>query len=234
MPQRPAEIPCEDSRLRGDQGSGRRLLQYVKPYLIGLSIILLFGFVLIQGVTLLAFGVLDGREGAADRVEDNRINALIPWSKVMGVRSQALVESTAFKAMLGAGVPFFDRIKPDLEALLAIRPMLGRYWVLFAEARMAEGEPVFRALPAFEMAELTAPYERQVMIERIRFGLGVWELLLSGSRARIVSNLIAIKPYGDETARTILGLKNERVRADVRTRLEQAGADVTWLEQLGL
>jgi len=217
---------------------GGRLLQYLKGFLRGLPIILLSGFLVIEGTKFFAFAALNGPEGASIRVEDNGANALIPWTKVAGVRAEALAEIISLKAAPSSRIPF-DRMKPNVATLLTMRPMMGRYWMLFAEAQLVGGGQVSQALSAFEMAELTAPREAQVMLERIKFGLLFWELLPAGSRARSISNLVEIRPrlYPPEIAmiKTILDVKTEGVRADIRMLLEQkAGTDPTWFGQFGL
>jgi hypothetical protein len=238
VPQLSFEDRCKDGGSRANRLRIGRLLQYVKPFLGGLPIILLSGFVLVEGAKFFAFAELNGREGTSIRAEDNRINALISWAKVIGVRSEALAEIISLKAAPVARMPF-GRVKPDLATLLTIRPMWGHYWMLFAEARMMGGEAFSQALSAFEMAELTAPREAQVMLERIKFGLLFWELFPPRLRHRCASNLVAIRPILDghaiATIKTILDVKNEGARADIRSRVEQqAGSDVSWFGQFGL
>lgn len=228
------ELFFQNSGYRASQ----RPLQYFERFLRGLPIILLSAFVLIEGARFFAFTALTARDGTFTGAEDNRINALTPWAKIMGVRAEALAEIISLKAAPGAQIPL-DRVKPDLATLLTIRPMWGHYWMLFAEAGLVNGEQVSQALSAFEMAELTSPREARVMLERIKFGLVFWELLPQASRGRSVSNLIAIRhhlPIGEiATIKSILDVKNEGVRADIRTRLEQkVGSYAGWFGQFGL
>jgi hypothetical protein len=203
-----------------------------------LPIILLSGFVLIEGAKFCAFAELNPRGDASIRTEDYGTAALVPWREIMGVRSEALVAIISLKAMPGAPM-LLDRVNADLAVLLSIRPMLGHYWMLFAEARLVGGAAFPQALSALGMAELTAPREAEVMLERVKFGLVFWEILPPGSRTRCTSNLVAIHPILDVgeigSIKNILGSKNDEVRAEIRSRLRSlSGPDASWLVQLGL
>jgi hypothetical protein len=235
------QLPFEDRSVdrgsRGYVGDGR-LLQHIGRFLLGLPIILLSGFVLIEGAKFCTFAELDVLDDASIRAKDYGTAAFVPWREIMGVRSEALVEIISLKATPGAPM-LLDRVNADLGALLSIRPMVGHYWMLFAEARLMGGAGFPQALSALGMAELTAPKEAEVMLERVKFGLVFWEILPPGSRTRCTSNLVTIRPILDGgeigSIKNILGSKNEEVRAEIRSRLrDQSGADASWLVQLGL
>jgi hypothetical protein len=243
MPQFSLEHGFRDRGCRGWQLRSAVLWQHIKRAVSGLPIILLSSFALIEGAKLCAFASLGGREDHFIRAEDSRTAALVEWTKITGVRSDALGQIISLKAEAGAraaesAMPF-ARVNTDLAALLSIRPMWGRYWMLYAEVRLMVERTFGQALSAFRMAELTAPREADVMLERVKFGFLFWELLPPESRNQSTSSLVAMRPIldlADYTAiKDILGMKDDEVRADIRTRLRgQASDSVTWLNQVGL
>ena len=106
-----------------------------------------------------------------------------------------------------------------IQALYAaVRPMEASAWLEVAQLRYTIGQPAARSIEAFSLAQLTAPYEGNVMAGRAMLGPLLWDNLADEDKRRTVRDL-ALAPFAPPEylrVQALLRAKPKPVREEIR------------------
>jgi hypothetical protein len=125
----------------------------------------------------------------------------------------------------------------QLTALLSAQPLDSVRWLSLAATRHLAGEPPKKVLAALRLSFLTGPNEGDVLVQRVLFGLSVWDELPADIQWRIAKDL-TIPGFSDSEKakiRTVLLTQPESVRMALRDLLrEQGTVSAESLSKMGL
>jgi len=164
------------------------------------------------------------QEGIQSAAVVNGVERVLPnWYNVIGVRSDAVLESIALKRL--SGPLKLLGLEPEAISILTVRPMFAQAWSLLAGVRLLRGQPVEQVAAALQNGLMLGPNEDDLVAERLVYGLIIWESLSSGAKERIAADLaiVGTRRVSSELAnvRTILANKDPETRKDIRNRLER-------------
>ena len=126
--------------------------------------------------------------------------------------------------------------RDEIKAILAIRPLSSLYWLLLAEARLGNIEPLSTALEDIEMSTITGPNEEYMITQRGLFGIWQWESLPPDLQRSTIADLVT--GYLSDTklawVKKILAEKSEAVRQQIQSALQAQGLKKSNFERIGL
>src|SRR5262249_6429533 len=139
------------------------------------------GLALIKAGEIVAFRVAQAR--AHDRPD-----AISSWASVPGLASYALepVVSSPIEPVNSQTVA--TRLN-QLTAFLSARPLDSKGGLAFAATRHLAGEPGEKVLAALGLSFSLGPNEGDVLVERVLFGLWVWDELPADLQWRMAKDL---------------------------------------------
>jgi hypothetical protein len=142
-------------------------------------------------------------------------------------------------ALAPLGAAAADRLLATLDAYLSVQPADASYWLRRGELALALGAPLGGVRAAFDLASFLAPNEAGVKLERVMFGLRLWEIAKPLQRQRIVADLVAIRARlgGARLAalRQAVAGKDDAAKAEMRDLLRRAGPEnARWARRIGL
>jgi len=170
------------------------------------------GFTLFQGARVTAFAIADMRLDASQ----DRAAQLAGWRNTLGVANLAR-DPGRFVLKL-QDTDQFSRREQALADYLAVRPMTAAAWLEMAQLRYTMGQPAARSIEAFSLAQLTAPYEGNVMAGRALLGPLLWDNLADEDKRRTVRDL-ALAPFSPPDyfrAQALLRAKPKPIREEIR------------------
>jgi hypothetical protein len=166
---------------------------------------------------------------------DGGFEALKGWRDVVGVAAAArdpagLPSGKSDQDALG-------RQRNALEAFIAVKPFSPTQWVALADADLSLDEPLERTVRAYEMAQLTGPYEGYAMPRRAILGVLLWEKLDPDERIGAARDLVLADFSTSQqiVMRGILSAKGAAARDAIRFQMLQIeGLQADRLDKLGL
>lgn len=128
------------------------------------------------------------------------------------------------------------RQRDALKDYLLAKPLSPVRWLSLADTELSLGEPIESVVRAFQMSELTGPYEGYLMPRRAIIGLLIWDKLGPDERIGAARDL-ALADFTTPqwlTAKGILGAKSKDTRDSVRFEVLQIeGLQADRLSNLG-
>jgi len=127
----------------------------------------------------------------------------------------------------------------EIEAVLAVEPTNGAYWIALAKTLDDGGASQASVLSALHMSEAVEPREAETMARRVVFILSLWEKLPEADQQLAIAHLVeraANAPGGahERVVRT-LAAKSEATRAAIKKALiEKSDGDRALATDLGL
>ena len=147
---------------------------------------------------------------------DTRAEALRAWYPVPGVGT------TAREMALPAALDFSNkdtlaRQRDTLADYLAVKPTASLQWLMLAASRLLLGESKESVIAAYGLSVVTGPNENDVMVERAKFGLYLWNDLPSELKKREIDDLslATIKDQDVENIRKLLGFISPASRDEI-------------------
>lgn len=172
-------------------------------------------FTLVQGARVTSFAIAEIRRDPSH----DRSAQLEGWRDSLGL---AVAARDPGRFVLKMQDPAqFSRREQALADYLAVRPMAAAAWLELAELRYTLGQPTARTLEAFTMAELTGPYEGDVMAGRAMLGALLWDSLGEDDKRHTARDL-ALAPFEPPDVlriQALLRAKPRAVRSDIRDRV---------------
>jgi len=170
------------------------------------------GFTLFQGARVTAFAVADmGVDASQEKAPQ-----LAGWRNTLGVAAAARDPGRFVLKMQDPDQ--FSRREQALADYAAVRPMAAAAWLEVAQLRYTMGQPAARSIEAFSLAQLTAPYEGDVMAGRAMLGPLLWDNLAGDDKRRTVRDL-ALAPFSQSDYLRVqaqLRAKPKPVRQEIR------------------
>lgn len=125
--------------------------------------------------------------------------ALHSWYSVPGVGTMA--REIALPAALDlSDKDALGRQRDALSDYLAVKPTASLQWLMLAASRLLLGETKERVIAAYGLSVVTGPNENDVMVERAKFGLYLWDDLPSELKKREIDDLSLSQFKGTEAA----------------------------------
>lgn len=130
-------------------------------------------------------------------------------------------------------------IEASLENLVATTPTSGQGWLALARMRWRRGASIAQVVDAVQMSNLTAPREAEIMINRARFLVAIWELLPEAEQKTALGQLAEVGPALNPSQladfKAIFAAKPAETRDVIKGGLERRAAmDSAWLRGMGL
>lgn len=175
-----------------------------------LTSLLLIGaglFAVLRGLTLVGFGW--GSLGAPDAA---RLQAYADAPGAGAFAREALIATAATPPEARAAA----------ERAVIGRPMSGALWLALAQADLAAGAPLEKALSAAAMSLVTAPNEGGVVAARVAILLPLWPVLPADMRRGLIDDLVGSWILIDEQNRRAAVASVQTMPEIERLRLQQA------------
>jgi hypothetical protein len=184
---------------------------------IAIVILAVCGWALIKASEIVAFRIAQAR--AIDRPE-----ATATWASVRGLAAYALEPVVSLPIDPVNQQTVATRLN-QLSALLSARPLDSMHWLSLAATRHLAGEVAQKVRSALRLSFLTGPNEGGVLLQRVLFGLSVWDELPADIQWRVAKDLTMPGFSDAEKAkiRTVLSTQPESVRIALRDLLREQG-----------
>lgn len=140
-------------------------------------------FAVMQGATLVHF-----RLATDTASSDARQATLRPWYSVPGIGALAREADLPLK-LDTANRDNLARQRDSLAAYLAVRPAASLQWLMLAAGRLLLGAPAENVVSAYGLSVATGPNENDVIVERSKFGLYLWNDLPPELKKREIDDL---------------------------------------------
>ena len=167
--------------------------------------------------------------------EPGSLEALRGWRDTGGVSAAA--RDPALLPPVGFTPETLTRQRDALKEFLTVKPLSPVRWLALTDAELSLGEPIETAVRAYEMSELTGPYEGYVMPRRAIVGLLLWEKLGPDFRIGVARDLALAEfsPAQEDLIKGILAAKSADTKYSVRFEtLQIEGLQADRLASLGL
>jgi len=193
-------------------------------FLTAVIIVILSGFAVWRGIDIVRFKL--ALSAAAPQSD-----ALQQWYSVPGVGTLAR-EAGLPDRLQAADKQELARERDALVGYLAVKPASSVQWLMLAAARLLLGESKDRVIAAYSLSVVTGPNENDVMVERAKFGLYLWDELPPDLKQREINDLSLGFFSGEEkeaVQKLLAGMsaasRDEIVRALPKTRRQAFGLD---------
>jgi hypothetical protein len=166
---------------------------------------------------------------------DSLLESVAAWKNSPGVASRA--RSTVLDIVLNHPTSVAV-VAHALFDVVEASPTSSGAWQGLAEIESFRGDDMEHVLDAFRMSALTGSHEGNIMKRRALFGLKHWAEMPERDRDIVVRDALTTAKYPEyrtEDYRTVIALKSERERDDIRAAFTTSGlADQALLQALGL
>jgi hypothetical protein len=130
-------------------------------------------------------------------------------------------------------------VERNLRGLLRVEPASGSNWLTLAKIRMKQDRSGKSAFSALNMSELTEPREIDVIVQRTRFYLSLWETMPDDKKIQALRQLSDAVPFmGNQAIREIKSEITARTMNQRQAIKEQllawAAGEKAWMKAIGL
>jgi hypothetical protein len=130
-------------------------------------------------------------------------------------------------------------VERNLRGLLRVEPASGSNWLALAKIRMKQDRSGKSAFSALKMSELTEPREIDVIVQRTRFYLSLWETMPDGKKIQALRELSDTVPFmGNQAIQEIKSEITARTMMQRQAIKEQllawAAGEKAWMKAIGL
>ena len=183
-----------------------------------------------RGASIAYFAVTEARVAGTP----DSLDALRGWRGENGVAAAA--RDPALLPGGNADRPALTRQRDALKDYLSAKPLSPVRWLSLADTELSLGEPIEAVVRAYQMSELTGPYEGYLMPRRAVIGLLIWDKLGPDERIGAARDLALADFTSSQwiAAKGILGAKSKETRDSVRFEVLQIeGLQADRLSNLG-
>lgn len=152
-------------------------------FVTAVAVIGLSAFAAYRGAEIVRFSLAMGSLKTATRAATLR-----SWYSVPGL-GQIAREAALPRELDATSSEELTRQYDALTDYLSVTPAASLQWLMLAAARLLLGETNDSVIAAYQMSVVTGPNENDVIVERSKFGLSIWDDLPPELKQREIDDL---------------------------------------------